>query len=319
MTHAAVRRALPGALILAALLAPAPRAESAQRSQPSARPAPADRAAPATRAASANRSAGVPPAGEAAPGAMEPSGNDPFAERTREELDRLFEKYPPAVARVLRLDPALMNNGSYLAPYPELGAFIAAHPGITRNPDYFLEHVREQSSDDPRRRQRQDMLGVLAGLAVFLAFLVIMSIVVWLIRLIVTHRRWNRLSKVQYETHSRLLERFTSNDELLAYIQTPAGRRFLEAAPIQMQDAQPSIAAPLARILWSVQAGVILAILGGGLFQVSRRFTDEPAQVFTVAGILLLALGVGFVVSAAAAYLLSRRLGLLERPAVDHA
>ena len=147
----------------------------------------------------------------------------------------------------------------------------------------------------------------------------IIGVLTWLIRLVVTHRRWNRLSKVQFETHTKLLDRFTSNDELLAYVQTPAGRRFLESAPIPMQDAQRVMAAPLSRILWSVQAGIVLLVVGFGFLQVSRQFSEEPAHLFTVAGILSLAFGAGFIVSALAAYALSRKLGLLEPPAVEHA
>lgn len=262
----------------------------------------------------AQRPAAAAPQGPAASTAAGPS-----AEETREELTRIFLNYPPALAGVLKLDPSLMSNEAYLAPYPQLAGFLARHPEILRNPAYYLEHLRTpaQSYDDPRRAVRDDIVGVLAGLAVFLAFLVMVSVAVWLIRLTVAHRRWNRVSKVQFETHSKLLDRFTSSDELLAYVQTPAGRRFLEAAPIQ--EAAPAIAAPLSRILWSVQAGVVLSVLAIGLLQVSRRFTDELSQVFLVAGILFLALGAGFVVSAVAAYGLSRRLGLLERPAASHA
>jgi hypothetical protein len=152
-----------------------------------------------------------------------------------------------------------------------------------------------------------------------MVFLVVTSVLVWLIRLVVTHRRWNRLSKAQFEVHSKLLDRFTSNDELLAYIQTPAGRRFLESAPIPLQDESPSLAAPLSRILWSVQAGVVLAIAGAGVLGVSTQFIDEPGQFFMVLGIVTVALGVGFVLSAYAAYVLSRRLGLFDRTASDHA
>jgi hypothetical protein len=154
---------------------------------------------------------------------------------------------------------------------------------------------------------------------VFFAFLVIMGVATWLIRLIVSHRRWNRLSKVQFETHSKLLDRFTSNDELLAYVQTPAGRRFLESAPIPMQDLPPSMSAPVSRILWSVQAGIVLVVVGIGLLGVSGRFIDDPAQFLTVMGVLTLSLGGGFIVSAIAAYALSRKLGLLDPPAAEHA
>ncbi len=261
------------------------------------------------------------------PGAapVAPASTAPVDERsaaeTRESLEQLFEKYPPAVGRVFKLDPSLMSNPSYLAPYPMLSAFLTQHPEIVHNPGYFLDNVNNPDNyyNDPRRREREEMLAVLAGVGVFIAFLVIVGVVTWLIRLIVTHRRWNRLSKVQFETHTKLLDRFTSNDELLAYVQTPAGRRFLESAPIPVQDAQRSMAAPLSRILWSVQAGIVLLVLGAGFLQVSRQFSDEPAHLFTVAGILSLAFGAGFIVSALAAYGISRKLGLLDPPAVEHA
>ena len=42
------------------------------------------------------------------------------AEQTREDLERVLGSYPPAVGRVLKLDPSLMNNPAYLGPYPAL-------------------------------------------------------------------------------------------------------------------------------------------------------------------------------------------------------
>jgi hypothetical protein len=250
-----------------------------------------------------------------------PPDDDQSAERTRQQLEQLFERYPPSVGRVFKLDPSLMSNPSYLTPYSGLSNFLAQHPEIVRNPGYFLENIENPNTfyNDPRRREREEMLAILAGVGVFISFLVIIGVLTWLIRLIVTHRRWNRLSKVQFETHTKLLERFTSNDELLAYVQTPAGRRFLESAPIPMHDPQRVMAAPLSRILWSVQAGIVLLVVGFGFLQVSRQFSEEPAHLFTVAGILSLAFGAGFIVSALAAYALSRKLGLLEPPAVEHA
>jgi hypothetical protein len=245
------------------------------------------------------------------------------AEETRDQLNRIFEKYPPAVGRVLKLDPSLMSNPAYLAPYPLLAAFIGQHPEIVHNPGYFLENINSPNlydrSADPKWRAREEMLGVLAGLAGFLAFLVVTGVVVWVIRMIVTSRRWNKLSKAQYDVHSKLLDRFTTNEDLLAYMQTPAGRRFLESAPIRMPDEPRSMTAPFSRILWSVQAGIVLVLTGIGLLYVSSTLTDEPAQFFMVIGVVTLALGGGFIVSAVAAYALSRKLGLLDPVPVDHA
>ena len=98
-------------------------------------------------------------------------------------------------------------------------------------------------------------------------------------------------------------------------MQTPAGRRFLESAPITLDPASRPLGAPLNRVLWSVQAGVVLALGGIGLLFISRRVIPDIAQGLWAIGILALALGAGFIVSAAIAYLLSSRLGLFDQRA----
>ena len=76
------------------------------------------------------------------------------------------------------------------------------------------------------------MIGdVLAGLAFFLVFGIAASLTAWGFKTFVDYRRWLRQSKIQTDAHSKLLDRLTSNEDLLAYIQSPAGRQFLEAAP----------------------------------------------------------------------------------------
>jgi hypothetical protein len=260
----------------------------------------------------------VPAAGTAQPRSA--SLEDPDVEQTREKFYELLEKHPPALGRVLKLDPTLMENEAYLAPYPAVSAFLAQHPEVTRNPAYFLERINASGGGypDQRTEQRRDFYGALGVTAALLMALVVLGLLAWFVRLIVDHRRWNRLSKTQFEVHSKLLDRFSSNEELLAYIQTPAGRKFLESAPIPLYEGSAPMGAPFSRILWSVQAGVVLAIAGLGLLFLSTRLIEEPAQFCFVIGTVTLALGGGFIVSGATAYLLSRRLGLLDRPASDH-
>ena len=60
-----------------------------------------------------------------------------------------------------------------------------------------------------------------------------------------------------------------------------------------------------------VRRFVELAAAGLGLLFVSGRVIQEVSEVFFAVGVLALAVGVGFVVSAAASLLLSQRLGLL--------
>jgi hypothetical protein len=100
----------------------------------------------------------------------------------------------------------------------------------------------------------------------------------------------------------------------MAYMQTPSGRRFLESAPIPIEGPSRAVAAPLSRILWSLQAGVVLATAAIGVLFVSHRIIEEIAHPLFAAGVFVLALGTGFIVSAGASYILSRRLGLLDAP-----
>ena len=302
MSHTAFRPGFRSTMLITGLLLGLPGGIAAQRSS-----------APAT---------GHQPAAEQAQTAAAPYvSDDADAEQTRQKLNELLEKYPPSLGRVLKLDPSLMTNASYLAPYPALASFLSQHPDVTHNPGFFLERVSVTGSysNDPRREGRQDFLNLVGNFIAFLVFLVVTGVLIWLIRLFLDQRRWNRLSKVQTEVHTKLLDRFSSNEDLLAYIQTTAGRRFLESAPIPLHDESRPLGAPFARILWSVQAGIVLAIAGLGILFVSSRFIDEPAQFFFVVGTVTLALGGGFILSAVAAYALSRRLGLLEKPVSDHA
>jgi hypothetical protein len=238
------------------------------------------------------------------------------AQSTREELMRILEKHPPSVGRILKLDPSLMRSESYLASYPELRDFLTQHSEVQQNAQYYLEGIRVFQNEGYQRNEKFELAtGVLAGFAAFSAAGIVLGTLVWLIRTVLEQRRWSRLSKIQAEVHSKLMDRFSSNDELLTYVQTPSGRRFLESGPSPLQqDMAPAMAAPLARIMWSMQLGVVLLVAGLGLLFLSGRALFEIQEIFYIAGCMATAVGAGFLVSAVAAYVLSRRLGLLDRP-----
>ena len=56
-----------------------------------------------------------------------------------------------------------------------------------------------------------------------------------------------------------------------------------------------AVGAPVNRILWSVQAGVVLAAGGLGLWFAKASVIEEAAQALNVVAVLAIALGVGFV------------------------
>jgi len=154
-----------------------------------------------------------------------------------------------------------------------------------------------------------------ADLAIFAGFGLAIGVVVWLVRTIIDYRRWSRLAKVQTDAHTKLLDRFTANEDLVAYIQSPAGSKFLESSPIKLDAGPRSVSAPVGRILWSVQGGLVLIAGGIGLQVMGPRMPYDVAQPLSVLGVLGIALGLGFVISAIISFMISQRLGLIELPA----
>jgi len=239
----------------------------------------------------------------------------PDAQRTKQELSELLNRYPPALRGALALDPSLLENQSYLAPYPALESLLAAHPEIIRNPSFYIGEPPSPRFPHDRDSQVAEVWReLLNDVAIFAGFGMAIGVVVWLIRTIVDYRRWSRLARVQTDAHTKLLDRFTANEDLLAYIQSPAGSKFLESSPIKLDAGPRSLGAPIARILWSVQGGLVLFAGGVGLEVVSAQTADGASQPLHVLGVVGIALGLGFVVSAIISYVISERLGLIERP-----
>jgi hypothetical protein len=132
---------------------------------------------------------------------------------------------------------------------------------------------------------------ILFGTFGFIAWIILSSI-----------RRY-KTAKLQAEVQTKLLEKFGSGQELLAYVQSDAGKQFLDSLTMEQRT-------PYGRILGATQAGVILVLVGLGLLFLRARVPGAE-EGFLVSGTLVLSLGVGFGLSATLSYLLSKSFGLL--------
>ncbi len=240
------------------------------------------------------------------------------ADEVRDELRRTLEKYPPTLGRIFRLDPTLMTNADYMANYPALAAFFLEHPEVPRHSDYFLSFLGASGWSEPRtiddemrqqgmnmQRQLMESLSIAAVIATFATG------VFWLVRMFISHRRWIRATRLQSELNNRLLERMGSNEQLLAYLQSQAGQQLM-AMPVVVEPATPATAAPYSRILWAIQAGIVLMSGGAGFLVIRRYVLAEAGEALLTIGVLAIAVGVGFALASLASYLLSLRFGLLE-------
>ncbi len=248
---------------------------------------------------------------------------------TREQL-LSYLRMSPTMTMVMASDPSLLADKEYVARNnPELARFLEAHPEVVRNPDFYL------FADIPAGRGRR--VGALERrlwpdrfqdhsssvhqfvemIVPSMVFLVITGVVLWLIRTLIDNRRWGRIFKMQSEVHGRLIERFASNEELLGYMGTEAGKRFLEAAPIPVDfDRDRRVPAVLSRVLVPLQIGIVLSLLGVGLLLL-RHSLPEIAAPLLIFGVVVLMPGIGLVVSAGITWVLAGRLGLMQRDAGD--
>jgi hypothetical protein len=253
-----------------------------------------------------------------------PSIEEQNADRTRERVRQILDQYPPSLREVLRCDPSLLTRGDYLASYPTLAAYVTQHPEVVHNPAFFIGGpctVGGGGRIESRSQMAISLENIFVGLEVMLGVMFGIGTVGWILRSGIDYRRWQRAMKNQTDAHTKVVDRLTSNDDLLAYVNSSAGQRFLTATPVTPVPPDTlalPVNAPINRILWSVQAGIIIAAAGIGLWIAKNNVVEEAAQALQVIAILAIALGLGSVASAVASWLLSKQLGLVQSRA-DHA
>jgi hypothetical protein len=238
---------------------------------------------------------------------------DQNAERTREQLRETLDRYPPTLRQVLRLDPTLLSKSDYLALYPGLSQFLAQHPEVAHNPAYFIGGPTPTNDGSPSTARAVE--SIVGDLAVMSFFITAIFVIAWIARSVLEHKRWQQAMKTQTEAHVKLVDRLASNEDLLAYVQSGPGQRFLTAAPMlpTIDTSSRSMGAPIGRILWSMQTGIVIGLAGVGLWIAkSNIIYVDVAQPLIVLGILAMAVGLGFILSSLVSYALSRQLGLLQ-------
>jgi hypothetical protein len=231
----------------------------------------------------------------------------------RNMFSRRVREQPQELARILALDPMLLSNDEFLAGYPAIARFVSQYPEVQRNPRFYLSEFSDL------RRSSGGFEDFFEGLTVFAVFVLIAFVLAWLVRTVIEQKRWNRLSRTQSEVHNKILDRFGTSTELLEYIKTPAGTKFLESAPIPLHAERTPQNPSLTRIMWSIQIGVVVAAGALGMILVSMRFDGETSAGFFAMGAIGFCVGAGFIASAIVSIMLSRRLdnwrGSSELPA----
>ena len=232
----------------------------------------------------------------------------------------------PTLTTVVARDPSLLSDQQYVTRNnPQLAQFLVQHPEIARNPEYYLfTHLDSRGGRRDQALERavwpdleqpwhedSNAVRIMEPLTALAAFACFLGALIWLIRQFLENRRWSRIFKLQSDVHGRLIEKFSSTQEVASYMGTEAGRRFLEAAPIPVGfEPEQRMPNAVARVLWPLQVGVVLVLLGIGLLFLRHAGPDMDIPML-VTGTVVLMPGIGFILSAGITWILAGRLGLI--------
>jgi hypothetical protein len=128
------------------------------------------------------------------------------------------------------------------------------------------------------------------------------SFVLWII--FSTIRRY-KIARLQADLQAKLVDKFGTTQDLIAYTGTETGRELLRSLTLEQGS-------PYDRIIGAVQAGIVLFFVGAALLFVRNRVSGGE-QLLLVLGTIFATLGIGFVLAAVASYSLSKSFGLLDR------
>jgi ABC-type multidrug transport system fused ATPase/permease subunit len=250
--------------------------------------------------------------------------NEPELDSMREQLFKLL-RMSPRLTMAISMDPLLLRNQEYVSQNnPQLAAFLETHTEVMRNPEFYLfaKLPNGRRQDVPYLFQRSvwpeigrdNGEGSSHDLVVAIFFISFSLMILWLLRMLLQNRRWSRIFKVQTEIHNKLLDKLAGSQELLSYLGTEAGKKFMEMTPINaamVSSQSQGFLSPITRILAPLQFGVVSAMAGIGMLFIKGYYNDKGALLLLAT--LALMLGLGLIISAGISWILARRLGLISK------
>jgi hypothetical protein len=138
----------------------------------------------------------------------------------------------------------------------------------------------------------------------FPSFFGTVSFVIW-----VVVNGWLRRQRIRLiiEFNNRVLERLGSMREFSDFLHSDGGERLM-----RVLTSERGSTGARERILAAVQSGVVFSAVGLGLLFVAGRVTGDGHEVLAVVSAIVLSLGIGLMLSSAAAFWVAKTLNMFE-------
>jgi hypothetical protein len=141
---------------------------------------------------------------------------------------------------------------------------------------------------------------------------VVFGSIIWVVYLVVNALQiWHR-RRLSTQFHEKLLERFGSSKDFGEFLNTEGGRSFVDSLLVEKSVI------PHQRIMHALQWGIVVVLFGMSLLIirgpiVARGLPPELNPVMMLFGTVAVFVGLGLLISSAATFALSKRMGLLDR------
>ena len=132
----------------------------------------------------------------------------------------------------------------------------------------------------------------------------------WIVYVVVSGKRRSERLKATSEFHTRLFDRMGSMKEFGEFMETEGGKQFMSTIATESpRDTRT-------HIVRGVENGIVCLSIGIGVLLLRWPF-PEIGGGFTIIGTVLLACGIGLLLSCGASYSLSKSFGLLNGKGSD--
>ena len=138
----------------------------------------------------------------------------------------------------------------------------------------------------------------------FLIPITLFAVIGWIINIFVTSGRRKQQMKLTADFQAKVLEKMGSTKDFGEFLETDGGRRFMSSLTVEGPSAKT-------RIVKSTENGIVCFCIGAAMLLLGRWF-PELTEGLTVIGTIITACGIGFLVSCASSYALSKKLGLID-------
>ena len=123
----------------------------------------------------------------------------------------------------------------------------------------------------------------------------------WIIKLVFD---WKKM-RLKSEFHHKLVDKFGDVKELNNFLQTEGGINLIQ--PITINGSL----APKEKLMLSISKGIIFICLGIAAFILGLMF-EESSRYLYGCGVIIIALGIGFLASSSVSYNLTKKWGIIE-------